>query len=104
MSKKDEVFRRYEKLSRAAKRENPGSASEHKPGSCAHCLYYRPDFKYRRCQFTRCPYGKDKTDIINTEYSDTDSFYSGRSVGKGSEAMRIRAHYEEYFRESLDSV
>lgn len=60
MSKKDDVFRRYEKLARAAKRENPGSASEHKPGSCAHCLYYRPDFKYRRCQFTRCPYGKDK--------------------------------------------
>ena len=56
MSKKDEIFRRYEKLARAAKRENPGSASEHKPGSCAHCLYYRPDFKYRRCQFTRCPY------------------------------------------------
>ena len=44
----------------------------------------------------------NKTDIINTEYSDTDSFYSGRSVGKGSEAMRIRAHYEEYFRESLE--
>lgn len=55
MSKKDEVFRRYEKLAKAAKREKPGSASEHKPGSCAHCLYYRPDFKYRRCQFTRCP-------------------------------------------------
>ena len=59
MSKKDEVFRRYEKLAKAAKKENPGNASDHKPGSCAHCLYYRPDFKYRRCQFTRCPYGKD---------------------------------------------
>lgn len=44
----------------------------------------------------------NKTDIINTEYSDTDSFYSGRSVGKGSEAMRIRAQYEDYFRESLE--
>lgn len=40
MSKKDEVFRRYEKLARAAKKEKPGSASDHKPGSCAHCLYY----------------------------------------------------------------
>ena len=59
MSKKDEVFRRYEKLAKAAKREKHGSSSENKPGSCAHCLYYRPDFKYRRCQFTRCPYGKD---------------------------------------------
>ena len=44
----------------------------------------------------------NKTDIINTEYSDTDSFYSGRGVGKGSEAMRIRAQYEEYFRESIE--
>lgn len=42
MSKKDEVFRRYEKLVKAAKKENPGNASDHKPGSCAHCLYYRP--------------------------------------------------------------
>ena len=61
MSKKDEAFRRYEKLAKAAKREKLESASDHKPGSCAHCLYYRPDFKYRRCQFTRCPYGKDMT-------------------------------------------
>ena len=44
----------------------------------------------------------NKTDIINTEYSDTDSFYSDRNVGKGSEAMRIRAQYEDYFRESLE--
>ena len=44
----------------------------------------------------------NKTDIINTEYSDTDSFYSGRSVGKGSDVMRSRAHYEDYFRESLE--
>ena len=59
MNKKDEVFRRYEKLAKAAKREKLESASDHKPGSCAHCLCYRPDFKYRRCQFTRCPYGKE---------------------------------------------
>lgn len=44
----------------------------------------------------------NKTDIINTEYSDTDSFYSDRGVGKGSEAMRIRSQYEDYFREWLD--
>ena len=39
MSKKDEVFRRYEKLAKAEKREKLESASDHKPGSCAHCLY-----------------------------------------------------------------
>ena len=44
----------------------------------------------------------NKTDIIKTEYSDTDSFYSDRSVGKGSDAMRSRAQYEDYFRESLE--
>ena len=31
MSKKDDVFRRYEKLARAAKREKLESASDHKP-------------------------------------------------------------------------
>ena len=44
----------------------------------------------------------NKTDIIKTEYSDTDYFYSDRNVGKGSEAMRTRAQYEDYFRESLE--
>ena len=68
MSKKDEVFRRYEKLTKAAKREKPGSASEHKPGSCAHCLYYRPDFKYRRCS-----YGKDK-DVFRKKPLKRDKF------------------------------
>ena len=73
MSKKDEVFRRYEKLAKAAKREKPGSASEHKPGSCAHCLYYCPDFKYRRCQFTRCPYGQ-KDNVFRTKPLKRDKF------------------------------
>ena len=45
---------------------------------------------------------KTQNHSINTEYSDTDSFCSDRNVGKGSEAMRIRAHYEDYFRESLE--
>ena len=60
-------------LAKAAKKENPGNASDHKPGSCAHCLYYRPDFKYRRCQFTRCPYGKDK-DVFRKKPLKRDKF------------------------------
>lgn len=54
--RKEERFRRYEKASRAAKPEQ----SQHKPGSCKRCCYYRPDFKYRRCQFSRCPYDARK--------------------------------------------
>lgn len=42
------------------------------------------------------------TDNNKTEYSDTDSFYSGRNVRKGNEAMRIRSQYEQYFRDSLE--
>ncbi len=42
------------------------------------------------------------TDTNKTEYSDTDSFYSDRNVGNGNEAMRIRAQYTDYFRDSLE--
>lgn len=42
------------------------------------------------------------TDPNNTEYSDIDSFPSGRTAGKGSDAMRHRAQYESYFRQSLE--
>ena len=73
MSKKDEVFRRYEKLAKAAKREKLESASDHKPGSCAHCLYYRPDFKYRRCQVSRCQYGK-QADVFRQKPLKRDKF------------------------------
>lgn len=42
------------------------------------------------------------TDPNNTEYSDIDSSSSDRSVGKGSDAMRLRTQYEAYFRQSLE--
>ena len=42
------------------------------------------------------------TDYNNTEYSDIDSFPSGRIAGKGSDAMRLRTQYEAYFRQSLE--
>lgn len=34
-----------------------------KPLSCAKCQYYQPDFKYRKCLYSRCPYQRD-TDIF----------------------------------------
>jgi len=58
MSKQEEIFRRYEKLAKAARKDTPVSAD--KPRSCACCIYYRPDFKYRKCQYSRCPYGKEE--------------------------------------------
>lgn len=45
---------------------------------------------------------KTNTDVNHTEYSDTDSFSSGGTDGKGSEEMQLRTRYKEYFRESLE--
>lgn len=53
MRKQKELLRRDEKLSKAARPHK----YESKPGCCMRCMYYRPDFKYRRCRFSRCPYG-----------------------------------------------
>ena len=65
MDKREELLRRYEKLSRAA--------MQNKPESCKRCVYYRPDFKYRRCQFPRCPYGK-QADVFRQKPLKRDKF------------------------------
>ena len=59
MGKQEEIFRRCEKLSKAAKLENQEKPARN-PGSCKRCIYFRPDFRYRRCQFSRCPYGNQQ--------------------------------------------
>ena len=30
------------------------------PPRCRLCPYYQPDFRYRRCLFSACPYGKGR--------------------------------------------
>ena len=52
MTKHDDNFRRFERMAKSAKKNLSGD----KPSSCSRCLYYRPDFKFRFCQFTSCPY------------------------------------------------
>lgn len=69
MGKREELLRRYEKLSRVAVQNKP----ESRPDSCKRCVYYRPDFKYRRCQFSRCPYGK-QTDVFRKKPLKRDKF------------------------------
>ena len=69
MSKQDEIFHRCEKLVKVSKR----ASAENKPGSCARCHYHRPDFKYRLCQFTRCPYGQ-KDDVFRKKPLKRDKF------------------------------
>lgn len=74
MRKQEEILKRYEKLVKAAKKAGPAS----KPASCARCIYYRPDFKYRRCQYSRCPYGMCD-DVFRKKPLKRDKF-SGNEV------------------------
>ena len=30
------------------------------PPKCRICPYYQPEFRYRRCLYATCPYGKDR--------------------------------------------
>lgn len=71
MSRNEELFRRYEKLAKEAKKSPP--ESKDKPVSCARCIYSRPDFKYRKCQFSRCPFSADK-DVFRKKPLKRDKF------------------------------
>ena len=58
MSRNEAIFRRYEKLTKEAKKI--GRKSKERPVSCARCSFWRPEFKYRNCQFSSCPFGAEK--------------------------------------------
>ena len=30
------------------------------PPKCRSCMYYQPEFRYRRCLYASCPYGKSR--------------------------------------------
>ena len=34
---------------------------------CKRCMYYHPEFKYRRCLYSACPFGKDEKDIFRVK-------------------------------------
>lgn len=76
MNKQEELFRRSEKLIKVSKRIDP--KSQKKPCSCNRCLYRRPDFKYRKCHFSRCPFGAD-VDVFRKKPLRRDKF-SGSEV------------------------
>ena len=49
------------------------------PPKCRLCQYYQPDFKYRRCLFATCPYGKTDNEVFRQKPLPKDKF-SGREV------------------------
>ena len=73
MSRNEELFRRYEKLTREAK--TIGRKSKERPVSCARCSFCRPEFNYRNCQFSSCPFGAEK-DVFRKKPLRRNSFPS----------------------------
>jgi len=45
---------------------------------CRDCPYYHPDFKYRRCLYASCPYGKSESEVFRKHPLRRDRFSSGR--------------------------
>ena len=50
------------KLNRCIKLlETPPMVDRNKePPKCRLCPYYQPEFRYRKCLYATCPYGKDR--------------------------------------------
>ena len=46
---------------------------------CRNCCYFHPDFKYRRCLYSICPYGKPENEVFRQKPLPRDKF-SGREV------------------------
>ena len=55
------------------KRDVPVDRNKTAP-KCRQCCYYHPDFKYRKCLFSTCPYGKQDKDIFRRKPLSKDRF------------------------------
>jgi hypothetical protein len=45
--------------------ENPPKVDRNKvPLRCGICPYFQPDFRYRKCLYASCPYGKGSNDLF----------------------------------------
>lgn len=44
---------------------------------CGRCPYHHPDFKYRRCLYATCPYGKTDADVFRKKPLRTDKYSGG---------------------------
>ncbi len=53
------------------------------PPKCRLCIYYQPDFRYRKCLYANCPYGK----AGNTAFRKLP--LKSEKVAKGGGDMRV---------------
>lgn len=71
MSKPEDRLRQYEKMIKRNDKDD-----KNVPGSCKKCQYYRPDFKFRKCLYTKCQFGKEQ-DVFRKKPLKSDKFSNG---------------------------
>ena len=73
---------RNETLNRCRKMlDTPNKADRTKePPKCRCCPYYQPDFRYRNCLFSECPYGKARNTAFRKKTLRNEKFI-GKEVG-----------------------
>ncbi len=54
------------------------------PPRCSQCRYYQPAFRYRRCLFSSCPYGKDKDVAFRKKPLRREKIITNRTGGPGA--------------------
>ena len=73
---------RNETLNRCRKMlDTPNKADRTKePPKCRCCPYYQPDFRYRNCLFSECPYGKARNTAFRKKLLRNEKII-GKEVG-----------------------
>ena len=51
--------------------------------SCSLCSFLRPQFRYRKCLFAKCPYGKDAHIFRRAPLKKERTISSGQPGGEG---------------------
>ena len=44
---------------------------------CKRCPYHHPEFKYRRCLYATCPYGKSDSEVFRKHPLNADKYSGG---------------------------
>ena len=48
-----------------------------KPPKCRCCPYFQPEFRYRKCLYATCPYGKDRNTAFRRRPLKSEKIVAG---------------------------
>ena len=67
------VFKRLKKMMEAP----PKVDRNREPPKCRLCPYYQPEFRYRKCLYAVCPYGKDRNTAFRRRPLKSEKIVAG---------------------------